>query len=169
MYKKKALNEEGVLLKNTKRKNSKIKEMLISYLRNNIKEYSIVMIIFLIGLIFGVIFVNNAGKNQINEITSYINDFVGNLKNNIEINKAQLLKDTLISNFLLALELWFVGSTVIGLPIVYGMIAYRGFCLGYTISSIIATLGMRKRNTIYNSINIISKYFIYSMYFITSS
>ena len=127
------------------------------------------MIIFLIGLIFGVIFVNNAGKNQINEITSYINDFVGNLKNNIEINKAQLLKDTLISNFLLALELWFVGSTVIGLPIVYGMIAYRGFCLGYTISSIIATLGMRKRNTIYNSINIISKYFIYSMYFITSS
>lgn len=169
MYKKKAPNEEGVLLKNTKRKNSKIKEMLISYLRNNIKEYSIVMIIFLIGLIFGVIFVNNAGKNQINEITSYINDFVGNLKNNIEINKAQLLKDTLISNFLLALELWFVGSTVIGLPIVYGMIAYRGFCLGYTISSIIATLGMRKRNTIYNSINIISKYFIYSMYFITSS
>ena len=154
---------------NIKRKNSKIKEMLISYLRNNIKEYSIVMIIFLIGLIFGVIFVNNAGKNQINEITSYINDFVGNLKNNIEINKAQLLKDTLISNFLLALELWFVGSTVIGLPIVYGMIAYRGFCLGYTISSIIATLGMRKRNTIYNSINIISKYFIYSMYFITSS
>ena len=149
-------------MKNTKRKNSKIKEMLISYLRNNIKEYSIVMIIFLIGLIFGVIFVNNAGKNQINEITSYINDFVGNLKNNIEINKAQLLKDTLISNFLLALELWFVGSTVIGLPIVYGMIAYRGFCLGYTISSIIATLGMRKRNTIYNSINIISKYFITS-------
>ena len=169
MYKKKALNEEGVLLKNTKRKNSKIKEMLISYLRNNIKEYSIVMIIFLIGLIFGVIFVNNAGKNQINEITSYINDFVGNLKNNIEINKAQLLKDTLISNFFFFLELWFVGSTVIGLPIVYGMIAYRGFCLGYTISSIIATLGMRKRNTIYNSINIISKYFIYSMYFITSS
>lgn len=169
MYKKKAPNEEGVLLRNTKRKNSKIKEMLISYLRNNIKEYTIVMIIFLIGLIFGVIFVNNAGKNQINEITSYINDFVGNLKNNIEINKAQLLKDTLISNFLLALELWFVGSTVIGLPIVYGMIAYRGFCLGYTISSIIATLGMRKRNTIYNSINIISKYFIYSMYFITSS
>lgn len=169
MYKKKAPNEEGILLRNTKRKNNKIKEMVISYLSNNIKEYSIVMIIFLIGLIFGVIFVNNAGKNQINEITSYINDFVGNLKNNIEINKAQLLKDTLISNFLLALELWFVGSTVIGLPIVYGMIAYRGFCLGYTISSIIATLGMRKRNTIYNSINIISKYFIYSMYFITSS
>ena len=155
-------------MRNTKRKNSKVKEILIAHIRNNIREYSIVMIIFLIGLIFGVIFVNNAGNSQINEITSYINDFVGNLKNNIEINKAQLLKDALISNFLLALELWFVGSTVIGMPIVYGMIAYRGFCLGYTISSIIATLGMRKWDIIYNSISVISKYFIYSMYFITS-
>lgn len=156
-------------MRSTKRKNSRIKEILISYLKNNIKEYSIVMIIFLIGLVFGVIFVNNAGKNQIGEITSYINDFVSNLKNNIEIDKAQLLKDTLISNFLLALELWFVGSTVIGIPIVYGIIAYRGFCLGYTISSIIATLGMRKWNTIYNCINITSKHIIYSVHFIISS
>lgn len=155
-------------MRSTKRKNSRIKEILISYLKNNIKEYSIVMIIFLIGLIFGVIFVNNAEKNQISEITSYINDFVNNLRNNIEINKAQLLKDTLISNFLLALELWFVGSTVIGIPIVYGMIAYRGFCLGYTISSIIATLGIRKRNFIYYNINITTKHLIYSMYTIVS-
>lgn len=156
-------------MRSTKRKNSRIKEILISYLKNNIKEYSIVMIIFLIGLVFGVIFVNNAGKNQIGEITSYINDFVSNLKNNIEIDKAQLLKDTLISNFLLALELWFVGSTVIGIPIVYGMIAYRGFCLGYTISSVIATLGMRKWDFIYHNINIVTKHLIYSMYTIFSS
>lgn len=161
--------EEVIFLRSTKRKNSRIKEILISYLKNNIKEYSIVMIIFLIGLIFGVIFVNNAGKNQISEITSYINDFVNNLKNNIEINKAQLLKDTLISNFLLALELWFVGSTVIGIPIVYGMIAYRGFCLGYTISSAIATLGTRKWDFIYYNINIVTKHLIYSMYTIISS
>lgn len=156
-------------MRSTKRKNSRIKEILISYLRNNIKEYSIVMIIFLIGLVFGVIFVNNAGQSQISEIMSYINEFVGNLKNDIEIDKVQLLKDTLISNFLLALELWFVGSTVIGIPIVYGMIAYRGFCLGYTISSAIATLGTRKWNFIYNNINITAKYFIYPMYIIFSS
>lgn len=156
-------------MRSTRRKDSKIKEMLISYLKNNLKEYSIIIIIFLIGLIFGVIFVNNAGESQINEIMSYINEFVGNLKSNIEINKAKLLKDTLISNFLLALELWFVGSTVIGIPIVYGIIAYRGFCLGYTISSAIATLGTRKWNPIYNNINIVTKYFIYPMYIIFGS
>lgn len=156
-------------MRSTKRKNSKIKEMLVSYIKNNAKEYSIIMIIFLIGLVFGIIFVNNAGKSQISEIMSYINDFVNNLKNNIEIDKAKLLKDTLMSNFLLALELWFVGSTVIGIPIVYGMIAYRGFCLGYTISSVVATLGTQKRNFIYCNINTIAKHFIYSMHIITCS
>ena len=124
-----------------RRKNSKIKNIILSYIKNNLKEYTIITIIFLIGLIFGIIFINNAGQTQIDEITSYINDFVNSLKNNIEIDKAGLLKDTLISNFVLALGLWFVGSTVIGIPIVYGIIAYRGFCLGYTISSSIATLG----------------------------
>ncbi len=152
-------------MRNTgRRKNSKIKNIILTYIKNNLKEYTIITIIFLIGLIFGIIFINNAGKTQIDEITSYINNFVDSLKNNIEIDKAGLLKDTLISNFLLALSLWFVGSTVIGIPIVYGIIAYRGFCLGYTISSSIATLGTRKWNLIYTNIFITSKYIFYSMY-----
>lgn len=149
-----------------KKKRSKLKEVLLSYLKNNLREYAIITIIFLIGLVFGVIFINNAGQTQINEISSYIHDFVNNLKNNMQVNKTELLKDALISNFILALTLWFVGSTVIGIPIVYGMIAYRGFCLGYTISSSIATLGTRKWNIVYNYINTIAKYTVYSLYFV---
>lgn len=40
--------------------------------------------------------------------------------------------------------MWFIGSTVIGLPIVLGIVLYRGFCIGYTISSAITILGMQK-------------------------
>ncbi len=145
-------------------KDSKIKEVLLTYIKNNIREIAIITIIFFIGLVFGIIFVNNSGQEQANEISSYINGFVNSLKNNMQIDKSELLKDALISNFLLAITLWFVGSTVIGIPIVYGMIAYKGFSLGYTLSSSMATLGMRKRNTIYYNIFINSKHYIYSMY-----
>lgn len=145
-------------------KDSKIKEVLLTYIKNNLREIAIITIIFFIGLIFGIIFVNNSNKEQANEISSYINDFVNSLKNNMQIDRAELLKDALISNLLLAITLWFVGSTVIGIPIVYGMIAYKGFCLGYTLSSSMATLGMRKRNTIYNNVFINAKHYIYSMY-----
>lgn len=150
-----------------KRKNSKVKEVILSYFKNNIREYAIIIAIFLIGLVCGVIFINNANENQINEISTYINEFVNNLKTNIQINKTELLRDAIISNLILAVTLWFVGSTVIGIPIVYAMIAYRGFCLGYTISSTLATLGTRWRNTFYCYFYITTEYFIYSVYTIT--
>ena len=118
-----------------KRRNNKIKEILIAYIKNNIKEYAIIVLIFLIGLILGVIFINNTGQTQIDEISSYLNSFITDLKSNMQIDKSTLLQEALISNFLLALGLWFVGSTVVGIPIVFGIIAYRGFCLSYTISS----------------------------------
>lgn len=127
-----------------KRKSNKVKEILMSYIKNNIKEYAIIVLLFLIGLILGVIFINNTGQTQIDEISSYLNNFVNDLKTNMQINKSTLLQEALISNFLLALGLWFVGSTVVGIPIVFGVIAYRGFCLSYTISSSIVTFGMGK-------------------------
>ena len=125
-----------------KGKREKLKETLCTHVKNNLREYLIVLIIFLIGLIFGIIFVNNASNMQINEVTSYINEFISKLKQTATIDKVQLLQNTLFSNFLLAFCFWFMGCTVIGIPVVYGIVAYRGFCLGYTISSIIASLGV---------------------------
>ena len=37
--------------------------------------------------------------------------------------------------------MWFTGSTVVGIPIVIGIVTAKGFCVGYTISMIISTLG----------------------------
>ena len=45
---------------------------------------------------------------------------------------------------MLAVILWFFGTTVIGLPIVFGIVLYRGFCLGYTIAVITSVLGIAK-------------------------
>src|SRR5699024_2530883 len=60
------------------------------------------------------------------------------------IDKLELLKKSLGDNFILILTMWFIGSTVIGIPIIFGIVLFRGFCIGYTISSIIATLGVQK-------------------------
>ena len=147
-----------------KRNYSKTKEILITHIKNNIKQYSIVLLLFLIGVILGIIFVNNASQTQIQDITTYLNEFANSLKTSAQIDRGTLLKECLISNFLLALALWFVGSTVVGIPIVYAIIVYRGFCLGYTISSVIATFGTGKRYFIYRNVNFATKHNFYSMY-----
>ncbi len=127
-----------------KRKQSKIKELIVSHLENNIKEYTIISIIFFIGIIIGIIFINKTSETQISEINNYIYTFVQDLKNDSNINELLLLKDLLRKNCVLAIFLWFMGSTVIGISIVYITICFRGFCLGYTISSIISSYGLGK-------------------------
>lgn len=125
--------------------NKQLKNIIYNHIKNNIKEYATVVLIFFIGIIIGIIFINNVNDLQANEISSYINNFIKSIKNdNSTINFLSLLKKSISSNVTLAICLWFAGCTVIGMPIVYGIVAFRGFCIGYTISAIIAILGTGK-------------------------
>lgn len=126
------------------KKSEPIKDVIVNHIKNNIKEYATVILIFFIGIILGIIFINNVNNEQETEISIYINNFIGAMKQNAKINFFDLLKTSISSNIVLTLCLWFAGCTVIGMPIVYGTIGFRGFCLGYTISSLIATLGTGK-------------------------
>ena len=66
------------------------------------------------------------------------------MKEGTKIDTIALMKKTVGANLGLAILMWFVGSTVIGIPIVLGIVVYRGFCLGYSISSAIAVWGTGK-------------------------
>ena len=65
-------------------------------------------------------------------------------KNTEKLDQTLLLQTSLQQNIMLAIILWFFGTTVIGLPIVFGIILYRGFCLGYTIAVVTSILGISK-------------------------
>ena len=127
-------------MRRTNKKN-KISKIITNHIYENLKSYIIVTIILLIGIVLGVIYINNINQDLANEIKEYINNFVNTLKDNYTIDKVELMKNTIISNSILVVTMWFVGSTVIGIPIVLGIIAYRGFCIGYTISAALITLG----------------------------
>lgn len=142
-YKKKGMSNK---LRNTRRQSretSRIKQVFTNYINNNKKEYMLVILIFIIGIVIGVIFINKSTQIQTEEVTTFINEFILKIKANNTINRIELLKEQFISNFVLALTMWFVGSTVVGMPIVYAIIGYKGFCIGYTISSIMLTLGSK--------------------------
>lgn len=123
------------------KKRSNIKNIIYKHIISNLKEYISIILVFLIGIIIGVIVINNSTESQLLQIKDYINNFISDLKEFGNIDKVSLITETLLNNLYLILALWFVGSTVIGMPIIYGIIGYKGFCLSYTISSSIITLG----------------------------
>ena len=124
-------------------KRLKIKETVITHILNNKKEYFIISLIFIIGILLGVFFINNINDTQVETIKNYISDFVNAIKDGQTINNVDLLKQTLKNNIIIASVIWFFGTTVIGLPIVFGLILYRGFILGYTISACISIMGLQ--------------------------
>ncbi len=131
-------------MKKTHKKTSKFAQIIKNHIRENLKAYIIVSIIMLIGIILGVIFVNNLGENQIKDIQNYLENFITSLKENKNINSSNLLNKSLKNNSILVLIMWFMGSTVVGIPIVIGIVAFRGFCFGYTTSVIVSILGTGK-------------------------
>ncbi len=127
-----------------KDKGIRIKETLKRHVINNSKEYMIVTLLFIIGIFLGVFFVNNIQDAQKIEIKNYLNNFIENMKKIESLDNISLLRSSIAQNILLAVMIWFFGTTVIGIPVVFGIVLYRGFCLGYTISVCVSAMGIAK-------------------------
>ena len=84
-----------------KRKKAGIKDFILRNIHDNLKSYLIVIILFIIGIVAGVIFINNTNETQGAEIQGYINNFISSLKQDYHIDKMELLKSSLWDNFIL--------------------------------------------------------------------
>lgn len=122
----------------------KIRGVVLTHIKNNQKDYIILLLTLIIGVILGVMFINKVSNEQKQEITDYITSFTNSLKEDKVIDKAGLLKSSITKNISLATCLWFIGGAVILIPVIYVTVLFRGFCIGYTISATIAVLGTAK-------------------------
>lgn len=122
-------------------KGTKLGTVLFNFVINNKREFLLVTVLFFVGLIIGVMFMNNLNDTQVQEIETYFNDLSTNIKNIEDVNLFNLLKTSIISNIIFVIVLWFGATTIIGIPIVYGAIAFKGFSIGFTISSIMYIYG----------------------------
>lgn len=111
-------------------------------IQNNLKSYVIIVIIFAIGVFLGVMLVNQTDSKD--EIQQYINSYIDETKNLQNGDYFGELQKDIKNNIVLVFFLWFAGTTIIGIPIVFGIILFRGFCLGCTIASCVFVLGKIK-------------------------
>ncbi len=125
-----------------RKKKSEILNIIKEEIISNYKSYILVIILFSVGLFLGVLFINQT-ENQENVI-KYINTYIDEIKMLKGNNTIVQLKFDIKSNIFLVFILWFAGTTIVGIPIVFGIIIARGFCLGYTISACVITLGKTK-------------------------
>ena len=125
-----------------RKKKSQISSIIKEEITNNIKPYIIITIIFLSGIFMGVLFINKTDTTS--DIEKYINTYIDETKMIQNGDYLIEISKEIKSDIILTVLLWFAGTTIIGIPIVLGIILFRGFCLGYTISACIMSLGKIK-------------------------
>jgi len=107
------------------------------------KLYFFLIGLIIIAVILGILFwfiINKEDKLLVNnELTSF---FI-NIKEGNNINYLGSFFNSVITNLLYIGLIWLLGISIIGLPIIIVLIGLKGFVVGFSIVSIIATYGFK--------------------------
>lgn len=109
--------------------------------RNNL--ILLVLIVFIIGLVFGSIYITIISNNQkaiaLKKVTSFFNSMP---KATLD-DKLEIFKNSFYSNILYIVSMWVLGISIIGIPIIFIMVFFKSFILGFSVSNIFAKYGIK--------------------------
>lgn len=112
--------------------NISVKKMNIGF--NSKRGYFfIVLIMFCLGLSFGLYTVKYMGQADKNDLINYFTSFAKSLEEN-QINYGSLLIEVMKKNLIIILPIFLLGLTFFGGPVILIIDLLKGFILGYTFS-----------------------------------
>jgi len=100
--------------------------------------FLIVLIMFCLGISFGLYTVKYMGANDRNDLTNYFFSFT-NYIGNEPVNYGNLLVEVIKKNILIIVSIFILGLTFFGAPIILILDLLKGFTLGYTFSFMVTT------------------------------
>ena len=115
----------------------RLRLIIQDYFRERIFLFILVLILFLMGTIFGVLATGVLDQAQSDNLLNYLNH------GEIFIPNSIYTRQTIVANIKTVFFLFFMGISVIGLPLALLLIFTRGFIIGYSISFLLRTLGFK--------------------------
>ena len=107
------------------------------------KFYIFLIGLVLVGFISGALFIFFLNEADKKDIINEISAFFHLIKTSIGINYTKSLFNTLGINILYVLLIWILGISIIGFPIILGILFFKSFIVGFSFSSIILTYGIK--------------------------
>jgi stage II sporulation protein M len=124
----------------------KLGEVAKEFFLRHLALYTALLILFAIGIGFGAMATQSLSQAQRADLADYVSSVLSTLaKNSLTVaNRGELAWQGLTDSILKTTGLmWLLGLTVIGAPVVLGIVFLRGFVLGFTIGFIIDELYVR--------------------------
>ena len=99
--------------------------------------YLFLLLVFLVGVLFGSIFITILDEQDKNTVITQIASFFDQIKNN-KLDYLNVFKNSVTANLLYIAAIWLLGISIIGIPIIIMMLFFKGFMIGFSIAAIIA-------------------------------
>ncbi|MCR6545815.1 stage II sporulation protein M [Dehalobacterium formicoaceticum] len=120
----------------------RLRNLIINSFQDNFIIYLIIPVIFAIGIFFGMMGANNLNDQQAQDLVGYVDGFINNLPT-AAVDAPSETKYALILNLKTLFYIWFLGLTVIGIPLTMVITFSRGFVLGFTTGFLIQEKAMQ--------------------------
>lgn len=112
---------------------NRLRGFFAASLRQSWHVYLAVLTVFVSGVAAGVYGVEKMGAEQMQELGGYVARFLQQA-GLIEVDYQAVLKSALYNDLIVILAVYALGLTVIGIPVMLGIIFLRGFTLGFAVS-----------------------------------
>ena len=111
-------------------------------IRSNKNIFVFLFIFGLIGIISGSLLAIVLDGNDSKLVTEYLNNFLSSIINN-SLNFKSSFLNSLLCNIGSCLSVWFLGISIIGIPLILIIYFSKSFILGFSVSSIIINYKMK--------------------------
>lgn len=115
----------------------KLIQWLNRHVRENRWQYLLIIIAFLAGTVSGDFKAGSLNDGVRNHLLGLIDDY---LKGGtaIGVSKQVILWNSFINQAKSIIAIWFLGLTIIGMPLILAVVFFKGFSLGFTVCFLVA-------------------------------
>ncbi len=118
----------------------RLRQIIQEYFKDRIFLVALVLILFLMGIVFGALAASVLEKEQQSELLRFVDQGLHGdnfLQNNV------YTRQTVISNLQTVFFLFFMGISVIGVPLALLLVFTRGFIMGFSATFLFQTMGYK--------------------------
>jgi stage II sporulation protein M len=115
--------------------------VVATHFREHSSIYLFVVVLFLMGVIFGAIVVNSLTFSQKEDLAYYLSQFFGQVSNGKIAASKDVFAQSLFDNSKFIGMMGILGISIIGLPVILIVLFMKGLVIGFTVGFLVNQMG----------------------------
>ncbi|WP_280768313.1 stage II sporulation protein M [Salipaludibacillus daqingensis] len=117
------------------------KNKLLYYWEDNRSTFIFTTVLLIMGVVFGSIIVNSMSFSQKNDLYAYLTLFFSEVEKGEFANARDIFTQSFAYYSKVLGFIWFLGLSIIGLPIVFILLFIKGLTIGFTVGFLVDQMG----------------------------